>query len=95
VARVEWSELAFADLDRLDAFLRPKNPRAADDAYFAVYQAASQLEDFPEIGRPALDMARGYRELPVPFSNSGYVILYYYDQWVSILRVKHMSEAGY
>ena len=79
MVRVEWSELAFADLERLDSFLRPKNPHAADDAYLAVYQAAAQLADFPQIGRPADDMPGGYRELPVPFSNSGYIILYYYD----------------
>jgi plasmid stabilization system protein ParE len=95
VARVEWSDLAFADLDRLDAFLRPKNPRAADDAYFAIYEAARHLEDFPEMGRPVPDMPRGYRELPVPYSNSGYLILYYFDQWVSVVRIRHQSEAGY
>jgi toxin ParE1/3/4 len=95
VVLVEWSDLAFADIDRLDAFLRRKNPRAADDAYFAIYQAAARLADFPEIGRPAADMPSGYRELPVPFSNSGYVILYNFDQWVSVVRVRHQSEAGY
>jgi plasmid stabilization system protein ParE len=95
VVRIEWSDLALTDLDRLDAFLRPKNPQAADNAYFAIYQAAAQLADFPEIGRPALDMRFGYRELPVPFSNSGYTILYYYDTWVSIVRVRHQREADY
>ena len=95
MARVEWSEGAFADIERLYAFLHPKNPRAAGEAYFAIYQAAGQLEDFPEIGRPALDLPRGYRELPVPFSTGGYVILYYYDDWVSILRVRHQREDGY
>lgn len=95
MARIEWSELAFEDLDRLDAFLRPKNPRAADEAYFAIYEAALRLADFPEIGRPAPNMLSGYRELPVPFSNGGYVILYFYDEWVSVIRVRHMREDGF
>lgn len=95
MVRVEWSDLAFADIDRLDAFLRAKAPQAADEAFFVIYQAAAELVDFPEIGRPATDMPGGYRELPVPFSNSGYVILYYYDGVVSIVRVRHQREAGY
>lgn len=95
MVRVEWSELAFADLERLDSFLRPKNPRAADKAYFAIYEAAAQLGEFPEIGRPVPEMPRGYRELPVPFSGSGYVILYYFDEWISVVRVRHMREGDY
>ena len=93
---LEWSSRALNDLDRLDAFLHDKNERAADDAIAAILQAANDLRDFPLIGRVLSEDAPAYRQLPVPFSNSGYMILYrVLDDAVEIQAIKHMREAGY
>ena len=93
---LEWSERALADLDRLDAFLFAKNPRAADAAVDTIMAAAEELRHFPRIGRPLSDDDPEHRELPVPFSNSGYVILYHWvDDTVEIQAIRHMREAGY
>ena len=93
--RVEWSTRALADLDRLDALLFAKNPRAADAAIDAIMAASEELRHFPLIGH-ALSEDSEYRELAIPFSNSGYVLLYRWaDETVEIQAVKHMREAGY
>ena len=92
---LEWSDRAIADLDRLEAFLFAKSPQAADAAVDTIFLATEELRHFPLIGRPLSDDDPEYRELPVPFSNSGYVILYRADTVVEIEAIKHMREAGY
>eukprot|EP01035_Chromulina_nebulosa_P002352 gene2352-3181_t len=90
--RVVWSHRALTDLDRLEAFLHHKNPRAAIEAIDAIYGSARRLADTPEIGRPA---RLGLRELLVRFSNGGYLVLYAVDpEVVQIVRVRHQREAG-
>ena len=93
--RIVWSDEAFDDLERLIQFLRPKNPQAADRAYLEIRSAVMQLIDFPEIGRLAHHIGPGFRELPVPFSAGGYVVLYFVDDYVLVARVKHMREDQY
>lgn len=93
---LEWSRHALADLARLDAFLRAKNPRAADDAIDLLLAAAHELITFPALGRPFEGPDDSYRELVVRFSNSGYLILYrYMDDIVDIQAVRHQSEENY
>jgi addiction module RelE/StbE family toxin len=94
--QLEWSTRATSDLKRLRAFLQEKNPRAASAAVDLLMLAARELQHFPSIGRPLSDDEPEHRELPVPFSNSGYVILYRFNgDVVEVLAVKHMREAGY
>jgi addiction module RelE/StbE family toxin len=96
MARLEWSERALFDLERLHQFLHAKNPRAADVAIDLLLAAAEELIVFPDIGRPFQGPEDTYRELIVPYSNSGYLILYRYsDDTVEIQSVRHQSEAGY
>lgn len=93
---LEWSRYALADLARLDAFLRAKNPRAADDAIDLLLAAAQELIAFPALGRPFEGADDSYRELIVRFSNSGYLILYRYaDDIVDIQAVRHQREENY
>ncbi|MBI4923614.1 MAG: type II toxin-antitoxin system RelE/ParE family toxin [Devosia nanyangense] len=88
--RIDWTRQALADLDRLEGFLFHKNPQAAARAVLAIVDAARQLTDFPDRGRLARD---DYRELPVRFSNGGYIILYQVaGNTVRIVRVRHMRE---
>jgi plasmid stabilization system protein ParE len=94
--QLEWSRRALADLDRLDAFLFAKNPRAAGAAIDTILAAADELRDFPLIGRALSDDEPEYRELPIAFSNSGYLLLYRWrNDIVEIQAVKHMREDQY
>lgn len=94
--KVEWSFRAREDLARLRAFLNASNPRAATAATELILLSTSDLDEFPFRGRPLSEDELEYREFLVPFSNSGYVVLYRVDKdRVEIQAVKHMREAGY
>jgi plasmid stabilization system protein ParE len=67
---------------------------AAARAVATILAAADGLSLFPNRGRAALE--DGYRELPVKYSGSGYLVLYQVKpDIVRIIRVRHMREAGY
>jgi len=79
---------ALADVARLNAVLRAKDPDA-------IRRTAAALIDRPRIGRPAPDIGSGYRELVVPFGRAGYVVPYRIDdETAAILAVRHQREAG-
>ena len=82
-------------MERLHAFLRPKNPAAARRAAAAISEAVRALEQHPGIGRPVEEMPE-YRELLIDFGDSGYVALYRPagDQ-VTVLALRHQRESGY
>jgi plasmid stabilization system protein ParE len=93
--KVVWKSQALHDVNRLVGFLLPKNPTAAARAFKAIEDAALRLGEFPSIGRPLVDMPTGYRALLVPFSSSGYRILYLDADPIEILAVRHMREDQY
>lgn len=87
---------ARADLRRMSEFLRDKNPRAAERATQAIRREVGLLATAPALGRPVDDS--NLRELVVPFSDGGYVVLYRYDPDVDavvITAIRHQKEAGY
>ena len=91
-----WSEAAIADLSRLHTFLVGKDVDAARAAIKTIRERVNILKTFPQLGKPALDLNPGDRELPVPFGASGYVIAYtLLDTKILILAVRHQKEAGY
>ncbi len=95
MARVEVSERALADLERLFDFIASDNPRRAREQVLSVRRAFELLSDHPLLGRPAED---GRRELVLSRGRYGYVAKY---RWlpaadvVLILAVGHQLEAGY
>ena len=94
--RLEWADRALSDLGRLQAFLHAKNPRAASTAIDTILGVPNKLRQFPLIGPALSDESPEYRELPIPYSNSGYTILYVVgDGVVEIQAVKHMREETY
>jgi plasmid stabilization system protein ParE len=93
--QIVWLNTAFADIERLDAFLRPSSPVAADRMYAQIQNAVRILKDFPNIGRLAPDIGAEFRELMVPFSSGGYVVLYFVEDAVLIARVRHQREDDY
>ena len=50
--RLEWSELALADLDRFAEFLHQKFPHLAARVAIAIVEETRILLDHPRLGRP-------------------------------------------
>lgn len=92
-----WSRRARADLDRLYQFLASKSPAAARRAIETIQTQIRLLDAHPRAGRPVgEDVSIDLREWPIDFGNAGYVVLYHIaDGEVTILTIRHQSEAGY
>lgn len=91
-----WTPDALRAIQRCYRFLVPKNPDAASRAVKAIREHMLVLESHPAIGRPADKMSAEFREILIPFGESGYVALYRMDgDRVVVLTVRHQSEAGY
>jgi hypothetical protein len=53
--------------------------------------ATPLVESEPRIGKPLVDLP-DFRELIIPFGDSGYVVLYHFDvasEWLYILAFRH------
>ncbi len=82
---------ALADLDRLDHFLREKNPVAADRMLVAIHSSLTHLSTHPNLGRPLPPSP--LRALIVRFGKGGYVCLYEVrERMVLVSRVFHQRE---
>ncbi len=96
MSRLIWTAEALADVQRLYRWLLPKDADAAKRAVGAIRGGVRILAQQPRIGRPVEDMDPKYREKPIDFGNSGYVVLYRVEQDVVVLlAVRHRKEAGY
>jgi plasmid stabilization system protein ParE len=94
--RVIFAPAAIRDLERLRAFLRPKNPAAAKRASEAIVQGVRALGTHPHMGRLIEELSEQYREWLIDFGDSGYVVRYRIDdRAVTILALRHQKEAGY
>ena len=63
----------------------------------AIEQQLTLLETAPDMGRPFSERPP-WRELAIPFGDSGYVALYHHDARADVIYVlafRHMREAGY
>ena len=95
MARVVLSAQAFADLERLEAFLHDTGDPLAAGLLDYVFDALHVLTHQPGIGRP---VGGGLRELIISRGRSGYLARYHLDhrsQTVRVLRIRHQREAGY
>ena len=95
MARVEISERALADLERLFDFIAEEDPVRARKQVLSVRRALELLADHPLLGREAEE---GRRELILSRGRYGYIAKYRWlpaDDVVLILAVKHQREAGY
>ena len=94
--QVKYAPGAIRDLQRLRAFLQPKNPLAAKRAGDTIMKAMQILGQQPQIGRPVDGLPEMFREWLINFGDSGYVARYRYDgDAVVILAVRHQKEVGY
>jgi plasmid stabilization system protein ParE len=95
MAKVIYSDEAFADFERITGFLSESSPEAAAQALGSIGGAVDILEAHPFIGRRVDD---DIRELVISRGAAGYVALYLFDpsyDVVRILRIRHQREAGY
>ena len=94
--RLIWSPSALLDIQRLYRFLAEKNIGAAQQAVKIIRESLKILTKQPGVGRPVEDMDPEYREWPINFGNTGYVVLYHYDgKTALIVAVRHQKEVGY
>lgn len=94
--RLIWSPSALVDVQRAYRFLLEKNPIASGQAVGVIRQGVTLLAKHPEVGRPVNEMDAEYREWPIVFGSSGYIVLYHFDgQAAIIVAVRHQREAGY
>ena len=92
MAVVQWSGAALQDLERLAAFLRDEDPKAAGDTARLIFEALRVPEKYPLIGRA---MAGDRRELVIYRGRTGYLAQYHYDPTVGevlVLAVRHQRE---
>ena len=87
------SSAALADVERLHAFLKDKDRKAAQRVVAVLDGAMQSLRAAPERGRRS--EVPGARELIVPFARSAYVLRYVYSptkQEIAIIRIWHARE---
>ena len=95
MARVEVTERALGDLERLFDFIAEEDPTRARKQLLSVRRAFELLADHPLLGREAEE---GRRELILSRGRHGYVAKYRWlpaEDVVLILAVRHQREAGY
>ena len=94
--RLIWSPSALRDVQRLHQLLAEKNSDAAKRAVRAIRNGVLIISQQPGVGRPVDEMDPDYREWPISFGDSGYLVLYHYDgETAIILAVRHQREVGY
>jgi plasmid stabilization system protein ParE len=95
MAKVIYSDEAFADLERITGFLLESTPESAAGALESISSAIVILEAHPLIGRRVDDHMH---ELVISRGAGGYLALYRFDpafDVVRILRLRHQREVGY
>lgn len=94
--RLIWSEPALTHVQRLYRFLAENNLAAAKRAVTAIRDGVKILGAQPRVGRIVEEMDEAFRDWPVDFGDSGYVVRYRLDgEQVTILAVRHQKEAGF
>jgi toxin ParE1/3/4 len=69
---IRWSPQAFDDLERIFKRIRKDNPEAARQVTGAIYRECTELQSFPNHGRPS--RVRGRREFVI--SRLPYIVVY-------------------
>ena len=96
--QVTLSANALRNLDRLNIFLKTKNPAAARNAAQAIKKTLLLLAENPQLGRSVEDMEEDYREVIIEFGKTGYMARYRFDSQkdiVVVLAVRHQLELDY
>jgi len=93
---LNWTPQALADIQRLYRFLAPRDLNAARNVITEIRSSVKILTYQPAPGRPLEELPPSFREWPVSFGNSGYIVLYRIDDnAIPILAVRHQWETGW
>jgi len=93
--KVNFTEQALSDLERIFQFLEQEAPDFAITVGEEIVDATSVLQRHPLIGRPA---PHNLRELVISKGRSGYVALYRFltsKDRIDILAIRHQRECGF
>lgn len=94
--QIAFAPAAIRDLQRLREFLRPKSVDAALRAGEAIRQGVQILSAHPYTGRMIDDLPEAFREWPIGFGDSGYVVRYgVSENAVTILAIRHQREGDF
>jgi len=94
--RLIWSQPALFDIQRLYRFLLEQDTESASRAVRVIRKGVKILAQQPHAGRPIDNMEPEYREWPIEFGGSGYIVMYHFDgQTAVIVAVRHQKEVGY
>ena len=94
MSRLQFTQRAENDLDRLTDFLLDQSQTAAQSTTELVIDGLQILRQHPRVGRVRSD---GLRELVISRGKTGYVALYRYDEIRDVARVlalRHQRELG-
>ena len=94
MSRLQFTQRAENDLDRLTDFLLDQSQTAALTTTELMIDGLQILKQHPRIGRARSD---GLRELVISRGKTGYVALYRYDEIRDVARVlaiRHQRELG-
>ncbi|MDZ8024066.1 MAG: type II toxin-antitoxin system RelE/ParE family toxin [Nostoc sp. DcaGUA01] len=87
--QIKWLRRALRNLEQAHSYISKENPEAAQEVILKIQLAASQLENYPFMGRPG--RVEGTRELVI--SSTPYIAIYRIkEESVEILRVLHTSK---
>jgi len=90
--KVVWTEPAICDLEKLDRYLRRRNPKAADRVGEALLKRAALLARFPELG-PVWEVDPKWRVVVVRPYKMFYRILPE-GKIVEISHIRHGAQAS-
>jgi len=86
MGNVRLSHLADKDLDAIRDYLRPQNPRAADDLLERIYDTLESLAEQSEMGERREDLGQNLRAFVV----RPYVVFYYPAvEGIHVARIIH------
>jgi len=96
VSQIIWTPNALPCVKRLHDFLKDKGPSGAQRVIKAIREGVAVLKDFPQAGKLVRGMGDEYRQWPISFGKTGYIVLYRHDEGIiTILSVKHQSELNF
>jgi plasmid stabilization system protein ParE len=98
LTKIIWTPnaLLLLDIKRLYDFLKRKDTFAAKNAIKAIRAGVKILQHQPQVGKPVEELDIEYREWFIGFGNSGYILIYRYEQnLVAILAIRHQKELEY
>ena len=95
---LKYTDESKLDLVRFSDFFLETAPHKATEAITKILETIDILKSSPVIGRYYQTRKGDFRELTIPYGQSGYVALYSFDEQkdlVTVHVIRHQKELGY